>query len=113
MTAWEMESGLHEVRFALFNVPHVIKCQDQYLVMLQGIPPKRTLIHIAVLKNIRPEPGNEIQEWVKRTGIFGLMSREDASSLTSRLMAWWASPRDAATQTLMAQETPIAPEPGD
>jgi hypothetical protein len=93
MTGWEQEGGRDELRFVLWGVPHVIKRQEQYLVCLQGLPPQRRLMHLAVLpKGAGGDSPDEVVAWVKRSGIFGLMSKTDAEILSQRVREWWAGP---------------------
>ncbi len=88
--SWEEESTAEELRFVLWGVPHVIKRQDQYLVCMQGLPPMRKIMHLAVIGKIgAADKGEDVVSWVKRSGLFGLMARSDIEQFSRRLKAWW------------------------
>ncbi len=88
---WAEESNAEELRFVLWGIPHVIKRQDQYLVCMQGLPPQRKIIHLSVIGRIgkQPDGSESVVEWVKRSGIFGLMSTTESENLSERLKVWW------------------------
>lgn len=98
-TWWE-EGGPNELRFVLWGIPHVIQRQEQYLVCLQGLPPQRKIIHLAVIGRVGKQPDgvDSVVEWVKRSGILGLMSKAEAGILCERLAAWWPNSTGATTQ---------------
>jgi hypothetical protein len=97
MTGWEAEGGPEELRFVLFGVPHVIKVQQQYLVCMQGLPPQRKLIHLAVIPRGRDGDGPDAPvEWVRRAGLFGLMAKAEGEVLEKRIRDWWTGSTEAS-----------------
>lgn len=95
MTAWAQSGPGDEYRFTLFFVPYVIKKEDQYLVAYRGMMPERKKMHLALIPMTKsgttPE---EAYEWVKRSGIFGLMSGARQSDFAKTFKEWWARPEE-------------------
>jgi hypothetical protein len=93
VSQWQFEGGPEELRFVMWGIPHVIRKQDQYLICLQGLPPTRKLIHLAVIGKIgNVDSPDDVVAWVKRAGFFALMSKDEAAILSDRLRNWWAPP---------------------
>lgn len=95
ITAWAQSGPAEEFRFTLFFVPYVVKKEDQYLVAYKGQPPERRKMHLAVIPQTKggttPE---EAFDYLKKSGICGLMSAARSQSFEAEFKAWWTGPKE-------------------
>lgn len=108
MAAWAESGPDTEMRFTLFMVPHVIRKEEPYVVIYQGLPPQRKKLHVGLIKGIFDEnPKEDVVAWVARTGILGLMSDKGRPIFEDRLRKWWGK----RPEPTVAEPTPLDSEP--
>lgn len=108
---WIESAPRDEFRYVLFGVPHVIKLDPPYLVVLQGLPPMRRRTALAVIGKVKQ--GEDVEtmiEFIRRSGIFGLTSTQAQAEFDGRFRKWWEAGLEAAQEGGTEPEPPETPD---